>query len=155
VKVLVIQVLSCFGVMLAVHHQVARWIHLFGVRFIYIDELLAGLMFPHLQVTCIAHMIGRSYQIHWIRRCIMKDRAKQSVSSWYQSPAFITMHIVVGVIRLIIDLLGSMVSGCGLHEFLEIDLLLQSWSWVVEGLLAVVRIFNLQVDADLKGGNRE
>jgi hypothetical protein len=30
---------------------------------------------PHLQVTCIAHVIGRSYQIYWIRRCIMKDRA--------------------------------------------------------------------------------
>jgi hypothetical protein len=28
VKVLVIQVLSCFGVRLAVHHRVARWIHL-------------------------------------------------------------------------------------------------------------------------------
>jgi hypothetical protein len=65
------------------------------------------------------------------------------------------MQIVVGVVRLIIDLLGSMVSGGGLHEFLEIDLLLRSWSWVVEGLLAVVRIFNLQVDADLKGGDRE
>jgi hypothetical protein len=48
VKVLVIQVLSCFGVRLAVHHRVARWIHLFGVRFVYIDELLAGLTFPHL-----------------------------------------------------------------------------------------------------------
>jgi hypothetical protein len=41
-KVLVIQVLSCFGVRLAVHHRVAHWIHLFGVRFIYIDELLTG-----------------------------------------------------------------------------------------------------------------
>jgi hypothetical protein len=38
---------------------VARWIHLFCVRFIYIDELLAGLMFPHLLITCIAHVIGR------------------------------------------------------------------------------------------------
>jgi hypothetical protein len=60
VKVLVIQVLSCFGVRLVVHHRVARWIYLFGVRFVYIDELLAGLTFPHLQVMCIAHVIGRS-----------------------------------------------------------------------------------------------
>jgi hypothetical protein len=59
VKVLVIQVLLCFGVRLVVHHRVVRWIRLFGVRFIYIDELLAGLTFPHLQVTCIAHVIGR------------------------------------------------------------------------------------------------
>jgi hypothetical protein len=65
------------------------------------------------------------------------------------------MQIVVGVVRLIIDLLDSIVSGGGLHEFLEIDLLLQSWSWVIEGLLAVVQIFNLQVDTDLKGGDRE
>jgi hypothetical protein len=35
---------------------------------------------PHLQVACFAHVIGRSYQIHWIRRCIVKDRAKQSSS---------------------------------------------------------------------------
>jgi hypothetical protein len=60
VKVLVIQVLSRFGVRLIVHHRVARWIHLFGVRFIYIDELLAGLKFLHLQVACIAHVVGRS-----------------------------------------------------------------------------------------------
>jgi hypothetical protein len=46
VKVLVIQVLLCFGVRLVVHHRVARWIYLFGVRFVYIDELLAGLTFP-------------------------------------------------------------------------------------------------------------
>jgi hypothetical protein len=59
VKVLVIQVLSCFCVRLAVHHRVARWIHLFSVRFIYINELLARLTFPHLQITCIAHVIGR------------------------------------------------------------------------------------------------
>jgi hypothetical protein len=66
VKVLVIQVLSCSCVRLAVHHRVARWIHLFGVRFVYIDELLAGLMFPRLQVTCIAHVIGRSIRsIGW------------------------------------------------------------------------------------------
>jgi hypothetical protein len=65
------------------------------------------------------------------------------------------MQIVVGVVRLIIDLLDNIVSGGGLHEFLEIDLLLRSWSWVVEGLLAVVWIFNLQVDTDLKGGDRE
>jgi hypothetical protein len=58
-KVLAIQVLSCFCVRLVVYHGVARWIHLFSVRFVYIDELLAGLMFPHLQVACIAHMIGR------------------------------------------------------------------------------------------------
>jgi hypothetical protein len=45
-KVLVIQVLSCSCVRLAVHLRVARWIHLFGVRFVYINELLAGLMFP-------------------------------------------------------------------------------------------------------------
>jgi hypothetical protein len=30
---------------------------------------------PHLQVTCIAHVIGRSYQIYWIRRCIVKNQA--------------------------------------------------------------------------------
>jgi hypothetical protein len=66
VKVLVIQVLSCSCVRLAVHHPVARWIHLCSVRFVYIDELLAGLMFPRLQVTCIAHVIGRSIRsIGW------------------------------------------------------------------------------------------
>jgi hypothetical protein len=108
VKVLVIQVLSCFGVTLAVHHRVARWIHLFGVRFVYIDELLAGLTFSRLQVTCIAHVIGRSYQIHWIRRYIMKDRAKQSSSSWYQSQVD---HGAVVVVRLIIDLLDDEVFG--------------------------------------------
>jgi hypothetical protein len=37
---------SCFGVRLAVHHRVARWIHLFDVRFVYIDGLLTGLTFP-------------------------------------------------------------------------------------------------------------
>jgi hypothetical protein len=72
---------------------------MFGVRFVYINELLAGLTFPCLQVMCIAHMIGRSYQIHWIRRCIMKDPAKQSVSSWYQSARLITVQVAVDIVR--------------------------------------------------------
>jgi hypothetical protein len=33
------------------------------------------------------------YQIHWIKRCIVKDRAKQSSSSWYQSARLITMQL--------------------------------------------------------------
>jgi hypothetical protein len=45
VEVLVIQLLLWFGARLAVHHQVARWIHLFSMRFSDIDALLAGLMF--------------------------------------------------------------------------------------------------------------
>jgi hypothetical protein len=45
-NVLVIQELSCFCVRLVVYHRVAHWIHQFSVRFVYIDELLAGLMFP-------------------------------------------------------------------------------------------------------------
>jgi hypothetical protein len=49
---------------------------------------------PHLQVACIAHVIGRSYKIHWIRRCIVKDRGKQSLSSWYQSARLITVQLL-------------------------------------------------------------
>jgi hypothetical protein len=37
----------------------------------------------------------------------MKDQAKQSLSSWYQSTRLITMQGTVGVIKLIIDLLGD------------------------------------------------
>jgi hypothetical protein len=42
---------------------------------------------------------SRDWEIYQIRRCIVKDRAKQSSSSWYQSPALITMQIEVGVVR--------------------------------------------------------
>jgi hypothetical protein len=49
---------------------------------------------PHLQVACIAHVIERSYQIHWIKRRIMKDRAKQFSSSWYQSARLITVQLL-------------------------------------------------------------
>jgi hypothetical protein len=66
---------------LVIHHAQGSTVAIFIIGI----KLLTGLTFPHLQVTCIAHVIGRSYEIHWIRRCIVKDRAKQSVSSWYQS----------------------------------------------------------------------
>jgi hypothetical protein len=39
-------------------------------------------------------MIGRCYLIHWIR-CTMKDWAKQSSSSWYQSARLITVQFSV------------------------------------------------------------
>jgi hypothetical protein len=88
---LVIQVLSCYDVRLVVRRRVAHWIHLFGVRFIYIDELLAGLTFPIFRLRVSLTWLGDSYEIHFIRRCIVK-RSGQTVFITFRLP----IRVVLG-----------------------------------------------------------
>jgi hypothetical protein len=65
---------------------------------------------------CVYH--SHDWEIHyiyWIRRCIVKDWAKQSSSSWYQSSRLIIVHCVY-VIGLIFKFLNG-IGGIGWHNY--------------------------------------